>query len=149
MCWKTSLQYVMKYSVALSIMKVKDLSNWRANTKANWHVHYSDVIMGTIASQITSLTIVYSTVYSDADQREYQSSESLAFMRGVHRRPVNFPHKWPVTWKMFPFDDVFMDMPPYRFEPGLCTMTIRNFFLDCTLRRKHFVHLWCSTHLHW
>ena len=68
--------------------------------------HYTDVIMGTIASQITSLAIVYSTVYSDADQRKYQSSASLAFVWGIHRRPVNSPHKWPVTRKMFPFDDV-------------------------------------------
>ena len=64
--------------------------------------------MGTIASQITSLTIVYSTVYSDADQRKYQSSASLAFVRGIHWRPVNSPHKWPATRKMFPFDDVIM-----------------------------------------
>ena len=70
--------------------------------------NYGDVIMGAIASQITSLTIVYSTVYSDADQRKHQSSASLAFVRGIHREPVNFPHKWPVTRKMFPFDDVIM-----------------------------------------
>ena len=44
-------------------------------------IHYNDVIMGVIASQITSLTIVYSTIYSDADQRKHQSSASLAFMR--------------------------------------------------------------------
>ena len=69
--------------------------------------HYND-IMGAIASQITSLTIVYSTVYSDTDQRKHQSSESLAFVRGIHRGPVNSPHKWPVTRKMFPFDDVIM-----------------------------------------
>ena len=72
------------------------------------HLHYGDVIMGAIASQITSLTIVYSIVYSDADQRKYQSSASLAFVRGIHRWPVNSPHKWPVTRKMFPFDDVIM-----------------------------------------
>ena len=63
--------------------------------------------MGAIASQITSLTIVYATVYSDADQRKHQSAASLAFVRGTHRSPVNF-HKWPVTRKMFPFDDVIM-----------------------------------------
>ena len=68
--------------------------------------HYGDVIMSTIASQITSHTIVYSTVYSDADQRKHQSSASLAFVWGIHRGPVNSPHKWPVTRKMFPFDDV-------------------------------------------
>ena len=55
--------------------------------------HYDDVIMGAIASLITSLTIVYSTVYSDADQRKHQSSASLAFVWGIHRGPVNSPHK--------------------------------------------------------
>ena len=48
-------------------------------------LHYSDVIMTTIASQITSLTVVYTTVYSDADQRKHQSSASLAFVWGIHR----------------------------------------------------------------
>ena len=67
-----------------------------------------DVIMGSMASQITSLTIVYSAVYSGADQRRHQGSASLAFVRGIHRGPVNSPHKWPVTRKMFPFDDVIM-----------------------------------------
>ena len=57
---------------------------------------------------ITSLKIVYSTVYSRADQRKHQISASLAFVRGIHRWPVNSPHKWPVTWKMFPFDDVII-----------------------------------------
>ena len=83
-----------------------------AQYRRKWNLsnleHYCDVIMGTIASQITSLTIVYSTVYSGADQRKYQSSASLAFVRGIHRGPVNHPHKWPVTWKMFPFDDVIV-----------------------------------------
>ena len=67
-------------------------------------MHYSNIIMGAIASRITSLTIVYTTVYSDADQRKHLSSMSLAFVRG----PVNFPHKWPVTRKMFRFDDIIM-----------------------------------------
>ena len=66
--------------------------------------HYCDVIMGAVASQITSITIVYSTVYSDADQRKHQSSASLAFVP-----PVNSPHKWPVMRKMFPFDDVITE----------------------------------------
>ena len=62
-----------------------------------FHHHYNDVIMGAIASQITSLTIVYAMVYSGADQRKHESSASLAFVRGIHRGPVNSPHKWPVT----------------------------------------------------
>ena len=65
---------------------------------------YGDVIMGTVASQITSLTIVYSIVYSGADERKHQSFASLAFVRGIHRGP----HKWPVTRKIFPFEDVIM-----------------------------------------
>ena len=71
-------------------------------------VHYCDAIMGAVASQITSLAIVYSTVYSDPDQRKHQSSTSLAFVRGIHWGPVNSPHKWPVARKMLPFDDVTM-----------------------------------------
>ena len=70
--------------------------------------HYDDVIMGAIASQFTSLTIVCSNVYSDADQRKHQCSASLVFVWGIHWGPVNSPHKWPVTRKMFPFDDVIM-----------------------------------------
>ena len=63
--------------------------------------HYCDVIMGAMASQITSLPISYLTVYSGADQRKHQSSASLAFVRGIHRWPVNSPHKGPVTRKCF------------------------------------------------
>ena len=63
--------------------------------------HYNDVIMGAIASQITNLTIGYSTVHSDADQSKHQSSASLASVRGIHREPVNSPQKWPVMRKMF------------------------------------------------
>ena len=51
----------------------------------NMILQYDDVIMGAIVSQITSLTIVYSTVYLGADQRKHQSSASLAFVRGIHR----------------------------------------------------------------
>ena len=50
----------------------------------------------------------YSAVYSSADQRKHQSSASLAFVRGIHRWPVNSPHKGAVTRKMFPFDYVIM-----------------------------------------
>ena len=72
--------------------------------------------MGTIASQITSLTIVYSALYSGADQSKHQSSASLAFVWRIHRGPVNSPHKWPVTRKMSPFDDVIMINVSVKFE---------------------------------
>ena len=70
--------------------------------------HYSDVIMSAMASQVTSLAIVYPTVYSGANQRKHQSSASLAFVRVIHRWPVNSPHKLPVTRKTFPFGEVIM-----------------------------------------
>ena len=70
--------------------------------------HYSDVTMDAMASQITSLTIVYSIVYSGANQRKHQSSASLVRARGIHRWPVNSPHKGPVTRKMLPIDDVII-----------------------------------------
>ena len=77
---------------------------WKFSPRTN----YGDVIMDAMASQITSLTTVYSTVDSGAHQRKYQSSASLAFVRGIHRWPVNSLHKWPVTQKMFPFPDDIM-----------------------------------------
>ena len=70
--------------------------------------HSNDVLMGPMASQITSLTIVCSSVYSGADQRKHKSSASLAFVRGIHRGPGISPHKGSVTRKMFRFDDVIM-----------------------------------------
>ena len=75
--------------------------------------------MGAIVSEITSPTTVYSTVYSDADQRKHQSSAPLAFVRGIHRGPVTSPHKWPVTRKMLPFDDVIMmsNLSHFRCRP--------------------------------
>ena len=75
------------------------------------HTHYGDVIMGGIASQITSLTIVvFSTVYSEADLRKHQSSASLAEDRWIPRK------KWPITRKMFKFDGVIMDINCYRWQ---------------------------------
>ena len=64
--------------------------------------------MSAMASHIISLTVVYSTVCSGANQRKHQSSTLLAFVWGIHRSPVNSPHRGPVTWKIFPFDDVIM-----------------------------------------
>ena len=71
-------------------------------------IHDNDVIMSAMASQITSVTIAYSTVYSGTYQRYHQSSASLAFVWGIHRWTVNSLHKGPVTRKLFPFDDVIM-----------------------------------------
>ena len=97
--------------------------------------HYSDVIMGAMASQITCVSIVCS---SGGDQRKHQSIASLAFVRGIHRWLVVSPHKGPVTRKMFPFDDVIMKSMDitrcHRWwydddmtKPKLLNTTISNF----------------------
>ena len=71
--------------------------------------HHSDIIMSAVPSQITSVSIVYSTVCSGTDQRKHQSSASLAFVRVIHQWPVNSLHKGPVTRKMLLFDDIIVN----------------------------------------
>ena len=99
------------------------ISIWSTDTLL---YHYNEIIMGAKASEITSLTIVYSIVYSDADQRKHQSSASLAFVRGIHQWPVNSPHKWPVTRKMFPFDDVIILIFSYQVYQDCSSLTNVN-----------------------
>ena len=96
--------------------------------------HYSDVIMGAMASQIIGVSIVCSTVCSGADQRKHQSSASLAFVRGIHRWPVDSPHKGPVTRKMFPFDDVSW-LLSIVMEGNLCKQST-----NCTILWSYSVH---------
>ena len=86
--------------------------------------------MSTIGSQITSLTIVYWTVYSDADQRKHKSSASLAFVWRIHRGPMNSPHKWPVTRKVFPFDEVIMFKS--RALPSFCSSVFGRLSISMT-----------------
>ena len=100
--------------------------------------------MGALTSQITSLPIVFSRVSLDTHQRKHQSSASLASVWGIHRRPVNSPHKWPVTRKMFPFDHVIMNV-------ASCSEVIARTHIcehDDIMKRKHFQHSlhkgqWC------
>ena len=100
-----------------------------------WGIHYSEVTMGEMAFQITRLTSVYSNVYSGADQRRHQSSASLAFVREIHRWPVNFPHKCPVTRKIFPFDDIIMFSEIFddTYREMSTVRCNRNFFTDNTM----------------
>ena len=70
--------------------------------------------MSTMAARITSVSIVYLIVYSGADQKKYQSSASLAFVRGIHWWPVDSPHERPVTRESFPFDDAIMKNKHFR-----------------------------------
>ena len=78
--------------------------------------HYNDIIMSAMASQFTGVSNVCSIVGSGADQRKHQSPASQAFVREIHRWPVNSPHKRPVTRKMFSFDVVIMWSHDYRAD---------------------------------
>ena len=73
-----------------------------------WNPFYSDIIMNVTPSHIIGVSIICSAVCSGADQRKYQSSASLAFVRGIHWSPVDSPRKGPLARKMLPFDDVPM-----------------------------------------
>ena len=64
-------------------------------------INQFDVIMSAMAPRFTGVLIVYSAVCSGTDQRKHPSSASLAFARGTDQWLVNFPHKGPVTRKMF------------------------------------------------
>ena len=87
---------------------------WNSAASIMSSPHYCNVIMGAVVSQVTSLTIVYLTVLSGGDQRKHQSPASLAFLRGIHRWPMNSSHKIPVTRKKFSFDDVIMIRHTYN-----------------------------------
>ena len=117
----------------------------------NQHWHYNDVIMGEMVSQIANLMIVYSTNYSGTDQRKHQSSTSLAFVRGIHRWPVNAPHKGPVTRKMFPFDDVIMEFPCYDAIIVLFWLFIHihKFFHKYQNGQFYFLCVLILFHVHW
>ena len=86
--WNTVIHVVLIWHGMITYAdapSVKDKSHCIRGCAISYCVHYTDVIMTTMASQITSLTVVYSTVYSDADQRKHQSSASLAFVWAIHR----------------------------------------------------------------
>ena len=126
-------------SLVKSLLKYGALTFSRMNSSSpqsiHYSIHYRNIIMGAMASQITSLTIVYSTIHSSSDQTKHQSSAPLAFVRGIHRWPVNSPHKWPVTRKMFPSDDVIL-----RNSHSHIHHPIRSYHplwpLDSTIDRK-------------
>ena len=100
------LGYVLNFTGYTNTSLPRELS-WITCTIPEWghdgkcKYYYSDVIRSGVASQITSLTIVYSNGYSGTNQRKHQSSTSPAFVRGIHRWPVNSLHKGPVTWTFF------------------------------------------------
>ena len=103
--------FASEHFIKLNYRRFCPYSRTHSMEQNSWH--HGDVIMGTMASQIPRFTTVYSSVYSGADQGKHQSSALLAFVRVIHRLPVNSPHKGPATRKMFPFDDVIMKTAVY------------------------------------
>ena len=98
--------------------------------------HYNDVIMSAMASQITGISVVCSTVGLGADQRKHQHFTSLAFVWGI-RWPVNSPHKRPVTRKIFPFDDVIM----FKCLSHPSSKILQSYH-DDGIKWKPFPHCW-------
>ena len=92
-----------------------------------WWLHYNDVVMSAMASQITSLTIVYRTVYSGADQRKHQSSASLAFVREIHRSPS-------IHNGCFMYTSNIWNLYKSCFSSSRCTVTVHleYFFYICS-----------------
>ena len=119
---------------------------WSKTLRIGNKPHYGDVIIGAMWWQISIRTIVCSTVYSDADQRTHQSSASLVFVWGIHRWPVNSPHNWPVTRKMFPFDDVIMLCPYNPLTAGGIERNLvaphhhKNYYIYTAFARAHPHH---------
>ena len=116
-CHVTTIQKHLWYLIPRAIYNMADsggiihaqrVRQRRFSTCKKRFVHYGDIIMRTMASQITSLSIVCPSVCSGADQRKHQNSTSLAFVGGIHLWPVNSLHKGPVTQKILSFDDVIM-----------------------------------------
>ena len=120
-------------------------------------IHYGDVIMGTIASQITSLAIVYPAIYSDADQRKHQSPASQAFVREIHRRPVHWNENViilmkssslaaPKVVKMTTFgaasDETFIKMMTFSFQCEFPAQMASNAENVSIWWRHHVMHMW-------
>ena len=109
-CWPRFLLLCdVTWSHTCRVLKaVVSLGNGVTHIASRKFFHYADVIMSAMASQITGLTIVYSIFIQAQIKENIKAPRHWPFVWGIHRRPVNSPHKRPVTRKMLPFDDVIM-----------------------------------------
>ena len=141
--WPVNAYY--RYDVQHGLYPFINLTGSGERITKTWSLH-NDVITGTMASQITSLTIAYSSIYSGTDQRQHQSSASLAFVRETHRWPVNSPRKGPVTRIMFPFDDVIMQINHIALDSLWCRRVTICSIGDCTFPHNIF-KAWGNRHV--
>ena len=118
---------------------------WITNSTLQWRHNELDGV----SNHQPRDCLLYSTIYSRADQRKHQSSASLAFVWGIHRWPVNSPHKGSVTRKMFPFDDVIIKNygEPLRSQNLviLSSGSCADWFDWCKLACQHLVYWATST----
>ena len=88
-----------------------------------------------------------------ADQRKHQSSASTAFVSGIHRGPVNSPHKWPVTREVFPFDDIIRITKSIRYVMRtlmLNAMILLHFVMrTCLMYHNYMLQLTAHTIVWW
>ena len=124
-CWNKLTWFFMFGRLSVSICRAMPL--WRGQFS-----HYNDVIMTKIASQITSLTVVYSTVYWEADQRKHQSSASLAFVWGIHRDRWIPSTKGQLRGKCF------------HLMTSSCTESSQNTSHSSPVRARYGVYFVCS-----
>ena len=107
--WKSAL-YLMSIDVKFSTIVALFRCPILCHTTMSFLILWSDTRNNAvITSEITGVSIVYSTVCSGAGQRIYQSSASLGIVREFHPWPVNSPHTGPITRKLFPFDVAILD----------------------------------------
>ena len=120
--WCSNLKHQFQWELALMVAKV-------------WHP--GDAIISVMAFQITSVSIVYSTVCSGADQRKHQSSTSLAFVREIHR------------WPVFPFvDEIILTMShvPYQIPHKIFIQTYYLYVHDTISSTSDiYIRLICLT----
>ena len=135
----------------LSELEIRSLFWANTYTVGFMLVRWSDLIMGAVVYQIISLTIFHSTVYTGASQSKHQNSVSLAFVLRIHLWLMNSPHKWLVTRKMFPFDDVIItiSLTQLSFHFRVLYLTIKDalqstmiLHINGSVWRKQYVFTW-------
>ena len=128
MAWRRPGDKPLSEPMMASLLTHICVTQWVKFTPMLLVSHNSSSIMSVMASQITGVSIVCSTVCSSTDQRKHQSSASLAFVRGIHRWPVDSPHQGAVTPKRVLFDAIMMFHPPYTCRCQLCVPSSTHIF---------------------
>ena len=113
---------------------------WKCPLHSTSLLQHYNVIMGAMVSQITGVSFICSAVC--LDEIKHQSSASLAFVRGIHRWPLDSHHKGPVRWTTFPFDDVIMTID-WLFLPLLESMLSHYHYCQCHSLYIHYSCLLC------